>query len=79
MISDHGEFYRVSSTYASAHDNMASGKHCGDNFANGVTNGAQWYPITGGMQGSVQSIAPNKDEANSQFCASTQNLGHKSI
>ena len=40
----------MAKTYASNHDNMASARHCGDNFNNGVTNGAQWYPITGGMQ-----------------------------
>ena len=40
----------MAKAYASNHDNMASARHCGDNFNNGVTNGAQWYPITGGMQ-----------------------------
>ena len=50
LIPDHEEFLRMAKTYASNHDNMASARHCGDNFNNGVTNGAQWYPITGGMQ-----------------------------
>ena len=40
----------MSKSYANAHDNMYTGRHCGGNFANGVTNGAQWYPISGGMQ-----------------------------
>ena len=40
----------MAKSYASSHDNMHTGRHCGDNFPNGVTNGAQWYPISGGMQ-----------------------------
>ena len=38
-------FIHISLTYADAHPNMESG-----GFANGITNGAQWYAISGGMQ-----------------------------
>ena len=49
-ITDHTEFLRIAKSYANSHDNMHTGRHCGWHFANGVTNGAQWYPISGGMQ-----------------------------
>ena len=38
-------FIHISLAYADAHPNMASG-----GFSNGITNGAQWYAIFGGMQ-----------------------------
>ena len=38
-------FIDISLAYADAHPNMASG-----GFSNGITNGAQWYAIFGGMQ-----------------------------
>ena len=38
-------FIHISLAYADAHPNMESG-----GFSNGITNGAQWYAISGGMQ-----------------------------
>ncbi len=38
-------FIHISLAYADAHPNMDSG-----GFSNGITNGAQWYAISGGMQ-----------------------------
>ena len=42
---DDGLFIHISLAYADAHPNMESG-----GFSNGITNGAQWYAISGGMQ-----------------------------
>lgn len=46
------EFFRhVARVYANSHAFMAGGRSCpGDNFPGGVTNGAQWYDVPGGMQ-----------------------------
>ena len=38
-------FIHLSLAYANAHPNMSSG-----GFSNGITNGAQWYAVFGGMQ-----------------------------
>ena len=38
-------FILISRAYADAHPNMESG-----GFSNGITNGSQWYAISGGMQ-----------------------------
>jgi len=38
-------FIHISLAYADAHPNMESG-----GFSNGITNGSQWYAISGGMQ-----------------------------
>jgi len=38
-------FIHIARAYADAHPNMESG-----GFSNGITNGSQWYAISGGMQ-----------------------------
>ncbi|KAG5682478.1 hypothetical protein PVAND_011829 [Polypedilum vanderplanki] len=47
-------FKYLASTYATAHRTMYQGKPCPsfiqETFENGITNGAEWYPVTGGMQ-----------------------------
>ena len=43
-------FRQVSLSYAGANPLMRTGVNCGDYFANGITNGAAWYSINGGMQ-----------------------------
>ena len=49
---DHELFNKLSKVYASNHEDMfkGSGLCNNDNFANGITNGAQWYIVEGGMQ-----------------------------
>jgi len=43
-------FRQVALLYSTTHRTMSRGRHCGDNFKNGVTNGAAWYDVPGGMQ-----------------------------
>jgi carboxypeptidase D len=43
-------FRHAAAVYASNHRTMARVRHCGDNFKDGITNGAQWYDVPGGMQ-----------------------------
>ncbi len=50
---DHDEFYRVATAYSFAHATMNdTAKACPrwGVFDDGVTNGADWYPVEGGMQ-----------------------------
>lgn len=43
-------FKHLATTYANSHKTMAKKDHCGDHFKNGITNGAMWYDVKGGMQ-----------------------------
>jgi len=47
---DHSVFLELSKTYSNNHKNMHTGRHCGDHFPGGITNGADWYVVRGGMQ-----------------------------
>ena len=49
---DDATFRYLAHTYADQHGQMARGVACspGDNFPGGVTNGAKWYDVPGGMQ-----------------------------
>ncbi|GAX75469.1 hypothetical protein CEUSTIGMA_g2912.t1 [Chlamydomonas eustigma] len=45
---DDATFMHLAKTYATLHENMASPSN--REFPTGITNGAQWYPVYGGMQ-----------------------------
>jgi len=47
---DDAFFKRVARIYANNHKVMKTGKNCGDSFPGGITNGAKWYDVPGGMQ-----------------------------
>lgn len=51
---DNAMFKFLAKTYADAHTKMHDGKPCPkfltDTFPEGITNGAEWYSVTGGMQ-----------------------------
>eukprot|EP00795_Rhopilema_esculentum_P015189 gene15189-6385_t len=52
---DNDLFKHLAIVYSEAHPIMSVGKACPDNeiqqpFRNGITNGAQWYNVKGGMQ-----------------------------
>ncbi|RZC40818.1 Peptidase M14 and/or CarboxypepD reg domain containing protein, partial [Asbolus verrucosus] len=47
---DDALFRRLASTYAQAHPQMRSGDSCHEHFDGGITNGAFWYRLVGGMQ-----------------------------
>ena len=48
---DDSMFRRLATIYASNHDTMKTGKVCqGDYFPGGITNGAAWYDVPGGME-----------------------------
>ncbi len=47
---DDAVFKHLALTYAKTHGNMAKEAHCGEQFVDGITNGAYWYDVPGGMQ-----------------------------
>ncbi|XP_037026101.1 carboxypeptidase M isoform X5 [Bradysia coprophila] len=53
LTPDDDVFKHLSLTYANNHAKMSRGVACKSatpSFENGITNGAAWYPLTGGMQ-----------------------------
>ncbi|XP_050292877.1 carboxypeptidase D [Anthonomus grandis grandis] len=47
---DNNVFKELALLYAQKHPIMRQGTACRDNFKQGITNGAFWYELTGGMQ-----------------------------
>ena len=47
---DNAEFVMLSKLYADNHGTMSQGKAACEKFRDGITNGAEWYEISGGMQ-----------------------------
>lgn len=53
LTPDDDVFKHLSLTYANNHAKMSRGVACKSetpSFEKGITNGAAWYPLTGGMQ-----------------------------
>jgi carboxypeptidase M len=51
LTPDDDVFKHLSLVYANNHAKMSRGVACkSTTFQNGITNGAAWYPLTGGMQ-----------------------------
>ncbi|KAK0056409.1 carboxypeptidase D [Biomphalaria pfeifferi] len=48
---DDATFKALAKSYSYSHPTMHYGRQCnGDNFPDGITNGADWYTVAGGMQ-----------------------------
>lgn len=43
-------FIQLAKAYSFSHPTMHLGDTCGDAFTDGITNGADWYSVNGGMQ-----------------------------
>lgn len=43
-------FRHLALVYAQNHPTMRTGNNCNEQFDNGITNGAHWYELSGGMQ-----------------------------
>eukprot|EP00092_Neocalanus_flemingeri_P011116 GFUD01011970.1.p1 GENE.GFUD01011970.1~~GFUD01011970.1.p1 ORF type:complete len:636 (-),score=156.99 GFUD01011970.1:106-2013(-) len=50
LTPDNEEFVRLASLYSANHRTMHNGNHSCEKFDRGITNGADWYEIKGGMQ-----------------------------
>ncbi|XP_077355563.1 carboxypeptidase M isoform X2 [Festucalex cinctus] len=52
LTPDDDVFVHLAKVYSHNHASMHQGGRCGDQgpFQEGITNGYQWYPLTGGMQ-----------------------------
>lgn len=50
LTPDDRVFKHVANAYASNHPGMRRGLNCNESFPRGVTNGAFWYELDGGMQ-----------------------------
>ena len=51
---DNAEFVMLSKLYADNHGTMSKGEAACEKFRDGITNGAEWYEISGGMQVDVR-------------------------
>ncbi|XP_071179438.1 carboxypeptidase D-like [Mytilus edulis] len=47
---DDAMFKHLARVYSSNHKTMHNPGQCGDNFKEGITNGADWYDVPGGME-----------------------------
>lgn len=47
---DDNVYRHLARTYAKYHPVMNNGNDCNETFPNGITNGAYWYDLSGGMQ-----------------------------
>jgi len=47
---DDDAFKYLATLFSQAHKTMHDSNNCGDNFPGGITNGAEWYNVRGGMQ-----------------------------
>ncbi|XP_004519199.1 carboxypeptidase D isoform X2 [Ceratitis capitata] len=50
LTPDDRVFKLMAHTYANNHPIMRKGHNCNDTFTDGITNGANWYELNGGMQ-----------------------------
>ncbi|KAH8329837.1 hypothetical protein KR067_002917 [Drosophila pandora] len=50
LTPDDKVFKQLALTYSDNHPIMRRGKSCNDSFSRGITNGANWYELSGGMQ-----------------------------
>ncbi|XP_034490769.1 carboxypeptidase D isoform X2 [Drosophila innubila] len=50
LTPDDRVFKQLAHTYSDNHPIMRRGNNCNDSFAGGITNGANWYELSGGMQ-----------------------------
>lgn len=50
LTPDDRVFKLMAHTYANNHPLMRQGHSCNDTFTDGITNGAHWYELNGGMQ-----------------------------
>lgn len=61
-------FVQLSKSYSLTHPTMHLGESCGESFANGITNGADWYNIDGGMQDFNYLYSNCMEVTIEQFC-----------
>ncbi|XP_016971864.1 carboxypeptidase D isoform X1 [Drosophila rhopaloa] len=50
LTPDDQVFKQLAHTYSDNHPIMSKGNNCNDSFTGGITNGANWYELSGGMQ-----------------------------
>ncbi|XP_017067490.1 carboxypeptidase D isoform X2 [Drosophila eugracilis] len=50
LTPDDRVFKQLAHSYSDNHPIMRQGNNCNDSFSGGITNGANWYELSGGMQ-----------------------------